>query len=102
MSENTIKEVLFKLERIEHHMELLKKQRVDDSEAITLIRSSLIGNDLNGNYGLIPLFKIMEQRIERLEDKDLISENNIQSFKTATKWLFGILAGYFVWLLTSK
>jgi len=84
-----------KLIRIENHL----KDYKDDREDIKLVRIALVGNELNGNEGLLSKIDGLSKNIKALESfKDDISEQTLLMKKELAigKWVLGIIFTVFI------
>jgi len=73
-----------RMEKIEHHLKLLKDDAIEKGHALTRIESALIGNAMNDNWGLVHDVKDIRKRVEVLEDEKI----ELKPYKIA----FGIIA----------
>jgi len=84
-----------KLIRIENHL----KDYKDDREDIKLVRIALVGNELNGNEGLLSKIDGLSKDIKTLESfKEDISEQTLLMKKELAigKWVLGIIFTVFI------
>lgn len=65
-----------RLDRMEHHLRLMKDNIESISEDSKKISSALIGNEYTGGIGIVHRIKELEDRVSINEDKvDLLKEN---------------------------
>ena len=57
-----------RLDRIEHHLSLLKKNDTDQMTLLLNIENALIGSKQNGNKGIVTDIKAIEERVDDLDD----------------------------------
>lgn len=57
-----------RLDRIEHHLSLLKKNDTDQMTLLLNIENALVGSKQNGNKGIVTDIKEMELRIDDLDE----------------------------------
>lgn len=56
-----------RLDRIEHHLSLLKKNDTDQMTLLLNIENALIGSKQNGNKGIVTDIKEIESRVDDLD-----------------------------------
>lgn len=57
-----------RLDRIEHHLSLLKKNDTDQMALLLNIENALIGSKQNGNKGIVTKIDEIEERVDDLDD----------------------------------
>lgn len=57
-----------RLDRIEHHLSLLKKNDTDQMTLLLNIENALIGSKQNGNKGIVTDIKDIEKRVDDLDE----------------------------------
>jgi len=57
-----------RLDRIEHHLSLLKKNDSDQMTLLLNIENALIGSKQNGHKGIVTDIKEIEERVDDLDD----------------------------------
>lgn len=75
------------IESIRRHMEEGKAEKVEDRKTLSDIKSTLVGNNMNGNKGIIFLLNDIDTRVKDLEKSSLEraqTENN-------AKWVGGFI-----------
>lgn len=82
-----------KIDRIEQHLKILQQESRENSEVNRQILSCLIGNNVNGNTGLVHRVEKSDNRIMELERK--VHEHNytIIQLKYVTGVVFIALVG---------
>jgi len=95
-----IVEIKGEIGRIKNHLDLIKKSNEEQSKSLSNIENTLVGNNLNGNKGIVFLLNDIDSRVKHLEANDLErkqTENNL-------KWIGGfIVTGFLslmIWIIT--
>jgi hypothetical protein len=101
--ENNISDIIEikgEIGRIKNHLDLIKKSNEKQSESLTKIENTLIGNNLNGNKGIVFLLNDIDDRVKHLEKSNLEREQT----ETNLKWFGGFVITAFlslmVWIIT--
>ncbi len=84
-----------KLIRIENHL----KDYKDDREDIKLVRIALVGNELNGNEGLLSKIDGLSKNIKALESfKEEMSDQTLLIKKELSigKWVLGVVFALYI------
>jgi aspartate ammonia-lyase len=85
------KEYSERLDRIEHHLRLLKDSDVDKTTLLLNIQNALIGSALNGNKGMVKQINDIDDRVEDLEIFKGEISVYVNQFKVAFVIIFGAL-----------
>lgn len=88
-----------KIDRIEHHLERLKKESSENSEVNRKILSCLIGDEVNGNSGLVHRVKEIDSRLKIAEDLIHKHDYTIILLKFVTGGIFMALISVIVKLI---
>ena len=91
-----------KVDRLENHFEVYKTDLTDVKEVKKDIRNLLTGTELNGKKGVIHLLETLENKVDKLEEKQLLIDENMQNVKYVAKGLITAIIGFFFWLFTNK
>jgi len=91
-----------KVDRLENHFKVYKTDMVDVKEVTKDIRNLLTGTELNGKKGVIHLLETLEAKVDKLEAKQLIIDDNMDNVKFVAKGLITAIIGFFLWLFTNK
>lgn len=89
-----------RFERMEHHLKLLKDTNTSISNDMSLIKSSLVGNEFTGGIGVIHTIKDIKDRMDKTEDEIALLKENLTFSKNIIKTIVGIVSAYIVYLLT--
>lgn len=84
-----------RLDRIEHHLKLLKDNEFKNSQSLNKIENAIIGTEFNGHKGIVSLLDALDRRVEALEQS--ANENNV--YVKQFKFVLGILFVGFVGLI---
>jgi len=91
-----------KVDRLENHFKVYKTDLTDVKEVTKDIRNLLTGTELNGKKGVIHLLETLENKVDKLEEKQLLIDENMQNVKYVAKGLITAIIGFFFWLFQSK
>lgn len=91
-----------KVDRLENHFKVYKTDLTDVKEVTKDIRNLLTGTELNGKKGVIHLMETLENKVDKLEEKQLLIDENMQNVKYVAKGLITAIIGFFFWLFTNK
>ena len=91
-----------KVDRLENHFKVYKTDLTDVREVTKDIRNLLTGTELNGKKGVIHLLETLENKVDKLEEKQLLIDENMQNVKYVAKGLITAIIGFFFWLFTNK
>ncbi len=83
------------IESIKRHMDEGKVERLEQTKTLGDIKSTLVGNNMNGNKGIIFLLNDIDVRLKQVEKADLErkqTENN-------AKWVGGFIITAFLALM---
>jgi len=92
--EGTPKDIA-RLDRIEHHLKLIKESAEKDGKTLSKIENALIGSDMNGHKGLVTDFDEMKRKVNVLDD----FHEEVQIYVKQFKWVIGIFAGAIVGII---
>lgn len=84
-----------RLDRIEHHLKLIKESAEKDGKTLNKIENALIGSDMNGHKGLVTDFDEMKKKVNLLDE----FHEEIQIYVKQFKWVVGIFAGVIVGII---
>lgn len=91
-----------KVDRLENHFKVYKSDLTDVKEVTRDIRNLLTGTELTGKKGVVHLLETLEKKVDTLEEKQLLIDQNMNNIKFATQTVFTAVVGFFIWLFTSK
>ena len=92
---NDIVEIKGEIGRIKNHLDLIKSSNERQSESLSKIENTLIGNNFNCNKGIVYLLNDIDSRVKHLEKSNLEreqTENNL-------KWVGGFVITGFLSLM---
>lgn len=94
--EHEILSIKSELEKLRNHSDLNKRYREQDRGILLNIENTLIGNNLNGNKGIVFLIQDIDTRVQFLEKQWL--ENNVyqKQLKFVIASVVVILLGIFI------
>ena len=72
-----------RLDKIEQHLRILKKNDDEKTMLLLSIKNSLVGSEMNGNKGLVSAVDELDNRVEKLEEQG----SEIHLFIKQAKWL---------------
>ena len=91
-----------KIDRLESHFKEFRKDTIIDREVTRDIRNLLTGTELTGKKGVIHLLETLENKVDRLEEKQILIDENMANVKFVAKGLITAIIGFFLWLFTNK
>ena len=91
-----------KVDRLENHFKVYKTDLTDVKEVTRDIRNILTGTELTGKKGVIYLLETLESKVDKLEEKQLLIDENMDNVKFVAKGLISAVIGFFLWLFTNK
>lgn len=91
-----------KVDRLENHFSVYKKDMVDVKEVAKDIRNLLTGTDLNGHKGVVHILDKLEQKVDDLEAKQILIDDNMNNVKFVAKGVITAIIGFLAWLFTNK
>lgn len=91
-----------KVDRLENHFKVYKTDLTDVKEVTRDIRNILTGTELTGKKGVIHLLETLESKVDKLEEKQLLIDENMANVKFVAKGLISAIIGFFLWLFTNK
>lgn len=88
------------METIKRHMADGKQERKENTDTLKDIKTTLIGNNMNGNKGIVFLLNDIDIRVKKLETSNSEREQNDSNIK----WIGGIgltaLFGLMIYIVT--
>lgn len=91
-----------KVDRLENHFAVYKKDMVDVKEVAKDIRNLLTGTDLNGHKGVVHILDKLEQKVDDLEAKQILIDDNMNNVKFVAKGVITAIIGFLAWLFSNK
>lgn len=81
-----------RLDRMEHHLKLMKDSAELMSAEMHKISSALVGNEYTGGVGIVHQMKSMRESIDKSKDDiDILKEN-----MSLVKWLGSAIGGFVI------
>jgi O-phosphoseryl-tRNA(Cys) synthetase len=99
MQHNILEE---KVDRLENHFKVYKSDLIDVKDLTKDIRNLLTGTELTNKKGVIHVLESLEKKVDDLEDKQRLIDENMQNVKFVAKGLISAIIGFFLWLFTNK
>lgn len=91
-----------KVDRLEEHFKVYKDDMDDVKGSIKDLKTAIIGNEVNGQKGFIHLLDTLETKVNAMNDKQILFEENMQNVKFVTRGFITALIGFLFWLFTNK
>lgn len=91
-----------KVDRLENHFTVYKKDTIDVKEVVKDIRNLLTGTDLNGYKGVVHVLDELERKVDHLEAKQILIDDNMNNVKFVAKGVITAIIGFLAWLFTNK
>ena len=89
-----------RLDRMEQHLKLLKKDTENQNKTLDSIESAFVGNVYNGNKGLTHVVHEIDTRVKNLEDDYSVTKENMRQLRLFAGALGGLLFGYILYLIS--
>lgn len=91
-----------KVDRLENHFKVYKSDLTDVKEVTRDIRNLLTGTELTGKKGVVHLLERLESKVDDLEAKQMLIDDNMNNVKFVAKGVITAVIGFFIWLFQSK
>jgi len=91
-----------KVDRLENHFKVYKTDLTDVKEVTKDIRNLLTGTELTGKKGVVHLLEKLEAKVDDLEAKQMLIDDNMNNVKFVAKGVITAVIGFFIWLFQSK
>ncbi len=88
-----------RLDRIEHHLKLMKESTENTNESLHKISNALIGNEYTGGIGLIHTVQKIKIDVENNKDEIAILKDNMGLIKWFASGLGGLVIAIIIYLL---
>lgn len=95
-----IVEIKGEIGRIKNHLDLIKKSNERQSESLSKIENTLIGNNFNGNKGIVFLLNDIDDRVKHLEKSNLERSQSESNLKWVGGFILTCLFSLMVWIIT--
>lgn len=95
-----IVEIKGEIGRIKNHLDLIKKSNERQSESLSKIENTLIGNNFNGNKGIVFLLNDIDDRVKHLEKSNLERNQSESNLKWVGGFILTCLFSLMVWIIT--
>lgn len=95
--ENRVLSLEYFEKKTERHISEMKHNMETMSQDVTAIKNAVIGNELNGNSGIVPDMKVLKLKLDDVEKR--LAEHTIYFRQMA--WAIGILATFIVGLVVA-
>lgn len=86
-----------RLDRIEHHLSLLKKNDSDQMTLLLNIENALIGSKQNGNKGIVTKIDEIEERVDVLDE----FKGEVRVYVKQSKFVIGAIAVILIGILVN-
>lgn len=88
------------LEGIKSHMKQGKEDREELKQGVNDIKNTLVGNNLNGNKGIVFLLNDIDDRVKHLEKSNLERSQSESNLKWVGGFILTCLFSLMVWIIT--
>jgi len=88
-----------RLDRIEHHLKLMKESSQLTNDSISKISNALIGNEYTGGIGIVHTMQKIKVDVENNKDEIAILKDNMGLIKWFASGLGGLVAAIIIYLL---
>ena len=89
-----------RLDRMEQHLKLLKKDSESQNKTLDSIESALVGTIYNGNKGMTHMINDIDFRLEKLENDYTVTKENMRQIRLAAAGIGTLIFGYILFLIT--
>jgi|SRR5690349_9511859 len=96
MEETTL--LIGKVDRLDHHFQTYKKDMEYVKDEMKDIKTAIIGNNVNGNKGFLHLVNELDKKVEKIEQKNILLEENMRNVKFISRGLIMGIIGFIFWL----
>jgi chaperonin cofactor prefoldin len=90
--------LLGKVDRLEHHFQTYKNDMEYVKDEMKDIKTAIIGNNVNGNKGFLHLVNELDKKVERIEQQNILLEENMKSVKFIKQGFIMGIIGFIFWL----
>lgn len=90
--------LLGKVERLEHHFQTYKSDMEDVKGGMKDIKTAIIGNEINGNKGFMHLIDELDRKVDDMQAKNIVMEENMKIVKWVTRGFVGGIIGFIFWI----
>ena len=90
--------LLAKVERLDHHFQVYKGDMNDVKDYIKDLKTAIIGNEINGNKGFLHLVNEIDKKVDAMEAKNILLEENMKNVKFISRGFIMGLIGFIFWL----
>jgi hypothetical protein len=94
-----IVEIKGEIGRIRNHLDLIKASNERQSESLSKIENTLIGNNYNGNKGIVYLLNDIDDRVKHLEKSNLEREQTEVNLKYIGGFIIASIFSLIVWII---
>jgi chaperonin cofactor prefoldin len=84
-------EVTERLDRLENHFKVYKTDMQDVKDGLREVKILLGGTDLNGRKGFIKVMELVEEKVDTLEKKQELMQNDLDTIKFWGRGTAGVL-----------
>lgn len=95
-----IVEIKGEIGRIKNHLDFIKKSGERHGESLSKIENTLIGNNFNGNKGIVYLLNDIDDRVKHLEKSNLEREQTENNLKWAGGFIITGFLSLMIWIIT--
>lgn len=106
MSEIESKLLNEKIDKLQNHFTTYKSDISDLKETVKELTSAIVGSTYSGNKGIVHLIDKMCQRLDDLEAKNVLNDENLKNVKYASGVVFTALVtgfvSFIIWIFTKN
>jgi hypothetical protein len=81
MDQRDITEIKINVERLEHHFRIYKQDITEVKDFMQEVKIALTGSNINGNKGLIQLLDKLNEKVEAIEDENILLKEHMRAGK---------------------
>lgn len=95
-----------KIDKLQNHFTTYKSDISDLKDTVKELTSAIVGSTYSGNKGIVHLVDKMCQRIDCLEQKNTLNDENLKNVKYASGVVFTALVtgfvSFIIWIFTKN
>ena len=88
-----------RLDRIEHHLKLMKESGENTNESLHKITNALVGNEYTGGIGMVHTLQKVKNDVEKNQDDIALLKDNMGLIKWFASGIGGLVAAIIIYLL---
>lgn len=91
-------ELLEKVDRLDNHFKVYKNDMNVVKDGMKDLKTALLGNEINGNKGFLHLIDEIDKKVDDMQQKNILLEENMRNVKFISRGFVMGLIGFIFWL----